>query len=374
MKIDAITLREIRMPLVHFFETSFGRTTARRILLVTLHAQGLNAWGECVAGEHPYYSEESVDTAWQVISAELAPVLLGKNLEKGSDCPAWFARVRGHRMAKAALENAAWAAEAQEKKMPLWKLLGGSRKEIACGVSIGIQDSIEQLEEKVATEVASGYQRIKLKCKPGWDLKIFERIRRRWPDITLSCDANSAYTLADIEHLKQFDEFKLLMIEQPLWYDDFYFHARLQEQLKTAICLDEAIRGARDAEAAADTGSCRIVNVKVGRVGGFSSALAVHDICKQKKIPVWCGGMLESGIGRAHNIALSTLENFSLPGDVSASKRYWKDDIIEPGVEVSKQGMIKISDEVGTGYKVREDLIEKLTARKLTIKGEAVGA
>ena len=374
MKIEAITLREIRMPLVHFFETSFGRTTARRILLVTLHAQGLDAWGECVAGEHPYYSDESVDTAWQVISAELAPALIGKSLEKGSDCAALFARVRGHCMAKAALENAAWMAEAQEKKMPLWKLLGGSRKEIACGVSIGIQDSIEQLEEKVATEVAAGYQRIKLKCKPGWDLKIFERIRRRWPDITLSCDANSAYTLADIEHLKQFDEFNLLMIEQPLWYDDFYFHARLQKQLKTAICLDEAIRGARDAEAAADTGSCRIVNVKVGRVGGFSSALAVHDICKQKKIPVWCGGMLESGIGRAHNIALSTLENFSLPGDVSASKRYWKDDIIEPEVEVSKEGTIKISDEVGTGYKVREDLIEKLTARKITIKAEAVGA
>ena len=374
MKIEAITLREIRMPLVHFFETSFGRTTARRILLVTLHAQGLDAWGECVAGEHPYYSDESVDTAWQVISAELAPALIGKSLEKGSDCAALFARVRGHCMAKAALENAAWMAEAQEKKMPLWKLLGGSRKKIACGVSIGIQDSIEQLEEKVATEVAAGYQRIKLKCKPGWDLKIFERIRRRWPDITLSCDANSAYTLADIGHLKQFDEFNLLMIEQPLWYDDFYFHARLQKQLKTAICLDEAIRSARDAEAAADTGSCRIVNVKVGRVGGFSSALAVHHICKQKKIPVWCGGMLESGIGRAHNIALSTLENFSLPGDVSASKRYWKDDIIEPEVEVSKEGTIKISDEVGTGYKVREDLIEKLTARKMTIKGEAVGA
>ncbi len=374
MKIEAITLREIRMPLVHFFETSFGRTTARRILLVTLHGQGLDAWGECVAGEHPYYSDESIDTAWHVISAELAPILVGRILEKGSECALLFARVRGHRMAKAALENAAWAGEASEKKMPLWKLLGGSRKEIACGVSIGIQDSIDQLEEKVAIEVDAGYQRIKLKCKPGWDVKIFERIRRHWPRITLSCDANSAYTLADTDHLKRFDEFDLLMIEQPLWYDDFYFHATLQKHLKTAICLDEAIRGVRDAEAAADLGSCRIINVKVGRVGGFSSAIAVHDICRQKQIPVWCGGMLESGIGRAHNVALSTLDNFSLPGDVSASKRYWKEDIIEPEVKVSKEGTIKISDGVGTGYKVREDLIEKLTARKVTITREAAGA
>jgi O-succinylbenzoate synthase len=372
MKIEAITLREIRMPLVHFFETSFGRTTSRRILLVKLHADGLEAWGECVAGGHPYYSEESIDTAWQVITSELAPALIGKRIEKGSECGALFARIRGHRMAKAALENAAWAAEAIAKKMPLWKLLGGTRKEIACGVSIGIQDSIEQLEEKVSIELEAGYQRIKLKCKPGWDLKVFERIRCRWPKITLSCDANSAYTLADAEHLKEFDRFNLLMIEQPLWHDDFYFHARLQKQLKTAICLDEAIRGPRDADAAAELGSCRIVNVKVGRVGGFSSAIAVHDVCKQRKIPVWCGGMLESGIGRAHNIALSTLENFSLPGDVSASKRYWKEDIIEPCVEVARNGTITISDGVGTGYKVREDLIAKLTARELTIKTEAV--
>jgi O-succinylbenzoate synthase len=374
MKIEAITLREIRMPLVHFFETSFGRTTSRRILLVKLHAEGLEAWGECVAGEHPYYSEESIDTAWQVITSELAPALIGKRIEKGSECAALFARLRGHRMAKAALENAAWAAEATARKMPLWKLLGGTRKEIACGVSIGIQDSVEQLEEKVSTELDAGYQRIKLKCKPGWDLKIFERIRSRWPKITLSCDANSAYTLADADHLKEFDRFHLLMIEQPLWHDDFYFHARLQKQLKTAICLDEAIRGPRDADAAGELGACRIVNVKVGRVGGFSSAIAVHDVCKARKIPVWCGGMLEAGIGRAHNIALSTLENFSLPGDVSASKRYWKEDIIEPAVEVSPKGTIKISDEVGTGYKVGEDLIAKLTARQLTIKNEAVGA
>ena len=374
MKIDSITVREIQMPLVHFFETSFGRTTGRRIILVTVHAEGITAWGECVAGEHPHYSDECVETAWYAITRELAPAVIGKRLNRAGNCVPYFAQIRGHRMAKASIENALWAAEAVEKQLPLWKLLGGTRKEINCGVSIGIQDSPEQLEVKVETELAAGYQRIKLKCKPGWDLKIFERIRKRWPEITLSCDANSAYTLTDTEHLKQFDQFKLLMIEQPLWHDDFYFHARLQKQIKTRICLDEAIRNARDAEAAADLGSCGIINVKVGRVGGFSEALKVHDLCQERKIPVWCGGMLESGIGRAHNIALSTLPNFSLPGDVSASKRYWKEDIIEPEVVVSKKGTITVSDAVGTGYRVREDFIEKLTVRKEKIGAGAIAA
>ncbi|MCU1284510.1 MAG: O-succinylbenzoate synthase [Acidobacteriales bacterium] len=374
MKIDSITVREIQTPLVHFFETSFGRTTGRRIILVTVNGQGLKAWGECVAGEHPHYSDESVETAWYAITRELAPSLVGKQLDRAADCVPLFAGIRGHRMAKASIENALWVAEAEAKQMPLWKLLGGTRKEIACGVSIGIQNSPEQLEEKVATELDAGYQRIKLKCKPGWDLKIFERIRKRWPNITLSCDANSAYTLNDLNHLKQFDQFKLLMIEQPLWHDDFYFHARLQKQITTRICLDEAIRNARDAEAAIDLGACGIINVKVGRVGGFSEALKVHAICEQRKIPVWCGGMLESGIGRAQNVALSTLPNFTLPGDVSASKRYWKEDIIEPEVTVSKQGTIPISDAVGTGHKVREDLIEKLTVRKETIGAGAMTA
>jgi O-succinylbenzoate synthase len=200
--------------------------------------------------------------------------------------------------------------------------------------------------------------------KPGWDVKVLERIRQKWPDILLSCDANSAYTLEDIGHLKRFDQFKLLMIEQPLWNDDIYLHARLQRELKTRICLDESIRNARDAEMAAELRACGIMNIKVGRVGGFSEAVRVHDICQLHQIPVWCGGMLESGVGRAQNIALSTLNNFSLPGDVSASKRYWKEDIIEPEVTVSSQGTIKVCDQPGTGYRVREDVIEKLTVRK----------
>ena len=371
MKIEAVTLREIRMPLVHFFETSFGRTYSRRIVLVTLHCQGLTTWGECVAGEDPFYSEESIETAWYVLRDYLAPALIGKDLKRGAECAALFERVRGHRMAKAALENACWVAEAQEKNLPLWKLLGGSRKEIACGVSIGIQDSVEQLLENIESELAAGYQRIKVKVKPGWDVAVLARIRKRWPKIVLSCDANSAYRLEDFEHLKKFDEFALLMIEQPLWSDEIFQHAALQKQLKTDICLDESIHSARDAEAAIELGACRIINLKVGRLGGFSEAIATHDICRQHKIPVWCGGMLESGIGRAQNVALSTLENFRLPGDVSASQRYWKEDIVEPEIEVSAQGTIAINDQPGTGYRVREDLIEKLTARKEEIRREA---
>ncbi len=367
MRIEAITLRELKMPLVHFFETSFGRTYTRRIFLITLHGDGPEGWGECVAGENPYFSEEYIEGAWDIITRYLAPALLGKTLRSGREVPRLLAQVREHRMAKAALENAAWDAEALEKGVPLWKLLGGERREIACGVSIGIQDSHAQLLEKIETELAAGYQRIKIKVKPGWDVDVLEKIRTRWPDILLSCDANSAYTLADEQHLKSFDRFKLLMIEQPLWSNDFYFHARLQKQLQTALCLDEAIRSARDAEAALELGACRIVNIKVGRVGGFSEAIAVHDVAQRFGVPAWCGGMLESGVGRSHNVALSTLANFRLPGDVSASKRYWKEDIIEPEVEVSSTGTIAISDQPGRGYEIRKDLVEALTVREETL-------
>lgn len=368
MKIEAITLREIHMPLVHFFETSFGRTYSRRILLVTVHCEGVDGWGECVVGEDPFYSSEWIETAWPTLRSYLIPMLLGKRVDSGRECPALLARVTGHRMSKAGLENALWEAEALQKQQPLWKLLGGTRSEIPSGVSIGIQDSVEQLLEKIQTELAAGYRRIKVKVKPGWDVNVLERIRSRWADITLSCDANSAYTLDETEHLRKFDQFNLLMIEQPLWNDEIYYHARLQKELRTAICLDESIINARSAAFAVETGACRIINIKVGRVGGFSEALKIHDVCQSHKVPVWCGGMLETGIGRGQNIALSTLPNFSLPGDVSASKRYWKEDIIEPEVEVSPQGMIAITDKPGTGYRLKTDLVEKLTVRKETFR------
>ena len=305
ISIDCIHLREINLSLAHPFETSFGQTTNRRILLVEIESDGLTAWGECVAGEHPYFSGETIDTAWMIIESELAPRLLDADLTGGGDCPEIFRQVRGHRMAKAALENAVWDLMAQRSGISLASLLGGTRATIPCGVSIGIQPSLENLMDAVAKEIGAGYQRIKLKCKPGWDTKIFEAVRNRWPDVALSCDANSAYRMKDFGHIAGWDEFGLLMIEQPLWYDDFYFHSMLQKTIGTSICLDESIRNRRDALAAIDMESCRIINIKVGRVGGFSEAIAVHNAAAERGIPVWCGGMLETGIGRAHNIALS---------------------------------------------------------------------
>jgi O-succinylbenzoate synthase len=368
MKIEAIHLREVQMPLAHPFETSFGVTTGRRILLVELESEGISSWGECVAGEHPYFSDEQVDTAWLIMETELSPRLLGKDVASGRDCPALFAQVRGHRMAKAALENAVWEMDSLRQGISLGKLLGGTREKIPCGVSIGIQPTIEKQLEKVATEVAAGYQRIKLKCKPGWDEHMFTAVREKFPNIVMSCDANSAYRLDDAERIATWDRFHLLMIEQPLWYDDFYFHRKLQERIKTPICLDECIRNRRDAEAALELGSGRIINIKVGRVGGFTEAIAVHDVAQKHGVPVWCGGMLETGIGRAQNIALSSLPNFSLPGDVSASKRYWAEDVIEPEVTVSAQGEIVVPTSPGRGYEVVRDRVEKITVRHKTLR------
>ena len=373
IKIDAIHLRDIAMPLAHPFETSFGLTTGRRILLVELESEGLTAWGECVAGEHPYFSDESIDTAWIMTETELAPRLLNATeLDGGGSCPDIFKQVRGHRMAKAALENAVWDLTAQREDVALSQLLGGTRAIIPCGVSIGIQPSIEVLLDTIAKELAAGYQRIKLKCKHGWDTRIFEAVRARWPEILLSCDANSAYRMRDFDHIASWDQFDLLMIEQPLWYDDFYFHSMLQKRIETSICLDESIRNRRDALAAIEMESCRIINIKNGRVGGFSEAIAVHNAAMERGIPVWCGGMLETGIGRVHNIALSSLPNFSLPGDVSASSRYWEEDIIEPAVTVSLAGEIVVPTITGSGYIVRRDRIDALTVRRETVRSRAL--
>ncbi len=374
MRVDAITMRELQIPLKHFFETSFGRVTHRRVLLITAECEGVEGWAECVAGGGPFFSSEWIETAWVTIREFLAPALLGAKLDSARDAGKLMARVRGHNMAKAALENALWEAEAKQNQQPLWMLLSGTRSEIASGVSIGIQDSHDQLLEKIETEVSAGYQRIKVKVKPGWDLDVLEKIRARWPSITLSCDANSAYRPSDLEHLCKFEQFNLLMIEQPLWEDDIFYHAQLQRELKTAICLDESIHNARDAETAIELGACRVINIKVGRVGGFTEAIAVHNACQKRGVPVWCGGMLETGIGRAHNVALSTLPNFRLPGDVSASSRYWAEDIIEPEIEISPKGMIAVSKEAGLGYEIKTDLINKLTVRKEILRLRAATA
>jgi o-succinylbenzoate synthase len=372
MRIDAIILRELHMPLVRPFETSFGVTRDRRILLAEVRSEGLTGWGECTVGERPFFSEESTDTAWQVLTRELGPMLAAEPVEHGGDCPRIFRQVRGNRMAKATLENAIWDLEAQREGISLSRLLGGVREEIPCGVSLGIQSSIPELLSIIERELAAGYQRIKLKCKPGWDIEVFDQVRNRWPDILLSCDANSAYRLGDIEHLVGFEAFDLLMIEQPLWHDDFYYHSMLQKQMQTAICLDESIRNRRDALAAIEMESCRIINIKLGRVGGFSEAIHVHNAALERGISVWCGGMLESGIGRSHNIALASLENFSLPGDVSASARYWLEDIVEPEITVSSKGEIGIQDVPGRGYEVKSELIERLTVRKENIRAFAL--
>jgi len=369
MKIEAITLREIRMPLVRFFETSFGRTSERRILLVTVHCEGVEGWGECTAGEHPFYCEESTDTAWMVLRDYLAPALAGAEVEGGRDAARHMPAVRGHRMAKAALENAIWDAEAQQRQLPLSRLVGGTREELPAGVSIGIQDSHEQLLETIARELEAGYQRIKIKVKPGWDLDVLEKVREKWPKIALSCDANSAYTLDDLEHLKKFDQYRLLMLEQPLWSDEIFLHGLLQRELTTSLCLDECILSARHALAAIEWKACRILNIKLGRVGGFSEAIRVHDVAYRAAIPVWCGGMLESGVGRAHNLALSSLTGFTLPGDVSASARYWQEDIVDPEITVTPQGEIPVSTATGRGYEVKRELIERLTVRQELVRG-----
>ena len=369
MLIHSIELREIRLPLVHFFETSFGRTIERRIVLVRVtDTDGAYGWGECTAGEEPFYSDEWTDTAWATLRHFLAPMVVGKTVDSAADVSALMKPVRGHRMAKATIETACWDLEAKRLKVPLWKHLGGTRAEIACGVSIGIQDSVEILLEKIRKEVDAGYQRIKIKIKPGWDLKIIESVRQEFPNIRLMGDANSAYTLADVPLFKELDNFNLMMLEQPLAHDDIFDHAKLQREIQTPVCLDESIHSAADATHAIELGSCKIINVKLGRVGGHAEAKRIENVARENSLPIWCGGMLESGVGRAHNIAMSTLAGFSLPGDVSASARYWSEDIIEPPVIVSSSGAIKPPDAPGIGFDVNLPRIESLTVRKETIR------
>ncbi len=365
MKIERITLRQIRMPLVHFFETSFSRTYARDIVLVEVQTDGASGWGEVTAGENPFYNEEWTGSAWPILRDYVAPRVLGREIEKPEDVYPLTAHIRGHKMARGGLETAVWDLAARMDGVPLWKKIGGgARPEIPCGVSIGIQDSVEQLLEKIAGELAAGYQRIKMKIKPGWDVDVIRQVRERFPAIKLMADANSAYTLADADHLRKLDDFYLMMIEQPLAHDDIIDHAELQYRLQTPICLDECIRSAHHAEQAVKLRACGIINIKLGRVGGFAEARRVHDVAQAASIPVWCGGMLEAGIGRAHNIALATLPNFVLPGDVSASQRYWKRDIIEPAVETTPQGTIVVRDEPGFGYALDHDYIRHITVRE----------
>jgi O-succinylbenzoate synthase len=368
IQLDGITLRQIKMPLVHFFETSFGRTTERHMVLVEVTAGGVSGWGEVTAGENPFYNEEWTESAWLILRDYVAPRVLRHNFASASEVGARTAHIRGHQMARGGLEVAVWDLEARLLGSPLYQHIGGgARREIPCGVSIGIQDSVEQLLEKIETELAAGYQRIKIKIKPGWDVEVVRQVRRRFPGILLMADANSAYTLDDASRLKCLDEFNLMMIEQPLAHDEIIDHAKLQAQLKTPICLDECIRSAHQAEQALAMDAGRIINIKLGRVGGFAEAKRVHHVAQRRGVPVWCGGMLEAGIGRAHNIALATLANFTLPGDVSASQRYWARDIIVPPVQTTPRGTIVVRDAPGFGYDLDHEFLDSITVRRQII-------
>jgi len=366
VRITQIELREVRMRLLRPFETSFGVTRDRRILLVTASdgaPDGHVGYGEVTAGEGPFYCHETVDTAWYVLAEFVIPRVIGKDLPGARDFTPLVADIRGHYMARGGLEAALWDLEARQRGEPLWKFLGGTRAEVDTGVSLGIQANIDELLELIQSEVDAGYQRIKIKIKPGWDVEVMRQVRAAFPKIRLMGDANSAYTLADVDIFRQMDALDVMMFEQPLHHEDIIDHAELQRQIHTPICLDESIHSADDARKAIQIGACRIINIKLGRVGGHREARAVHDVCRDNGIPVWCGGMLESGIGRAHNVALSSLENFSLPGDVAASKRYWAEDVIEPRVEVSPKGTIAQRMEPGIGYAVNLETLERWTVR-----------
>ena len=360
IEIEAVEIRLIRLPLLEPFETSFGKIDSRQIFLVCLHSDGLKGWGEVVAAERPLYSYETVGTAFHVIRDFFGPALLGEPIAGLSDLAKRLAPFRGHNMAKAGLELAYMDLLAQTSQQSLSALIGGTQKKIAVGVSLGIQPTVSQLLDRVERFLGLGYQRIKLKIKPGWDLDVVDEVRRRNPNILLSVDANSAYTLSDGDHLQGLDQYNLLMVEQPLQNDDLVDHAKLQRLMTTAICLDESIVSQRQAAAALELESCRIINIKIGRVGGYSEALGIHDLCAARRIPVWCGGMLESGIGRAHNIALASLQGFTLPGDISASSRYFARDIICPEVTVS-DGTVKVPEGIGLGFEVDLGFIEQLT-------------
>jgi O-succinylbenzoate synthase len=367
VKIERLELRLLELPLVHFFETSFGRVHDKQFILVTLSGGGVTAHGECVADRDPYYSSETNEAAWHVISEFIAPRVLGVEFAHPRDVFGALKAIRGHNMAKAAVEMAAWDLFARQRGEPLARVLGGTRDRIASGVSIGIQDSIAELAAKVEHERAAGYQRIKIKIKPGWDVEPVEMIRDRFGAIPLMVDANAAYTPADGDHLAELDRFELMMIEQPLDYDDIAEHAALQRRLRTAICLDESIKTVGLARDAIQRSACRIINIKPGRVGGFAESIRLHDVCQQHGIPVWHGGMLESGIGRAANVHLSSLPNFSLPGDVAASKRYFVPDLVEPPIEVASDGTISVPQGAGLGVSIRDDRVAGATRRHATL-------
>ncbi|WP_042476349.1 o-succinylbenzoate synthase [Bacillus ndiopicus] len=364
MKITEMTIRHLQMELKSPFTTSFGTFTTKNFLLLEAKDEsGKIGWGESVAFDSPWYNEETLKTNWHMLEDFLIPLILNKEISHPDEVSEIFAAIRKNNMAKSTIEGAVWDIYAQQTKQSLAQALGGTKDKIEVGISIGIQNSIEELVQLVDGYVKEGYKRIKVKVKPGWDVEVMRTLRNTFPNVAIMADANSAYSLEDIELLKQLDEFNLTMIEQPLASDDIIDHAKLQQQVSTPICLDESIHSLEDARKAIELGATKIINIKIGRVGGLTEAKKIHDYCAAAGIPVWCGGMLESGVGRAHNVALTTLSNFILPGDTASSNRYWEKDIIEPEV-VAEDGYIQVPQEIGIGYEVNRETVEAYTVAK----------
>ncbi|RUL49568.1 o-succinylbenzoate synthase [Lysinibacillus antri] len=361
MKITEVTIRHLKMRLKHPFTTSFGTIQDKEFLLLEAKDEsGRIGWGESVAFEAPWYNEETMKSTWYILEDFLIPIILNKEILHPDEVSESFQGIRKNCMAKSTIEGAIWDIYAQTQNQSLMEVLGGTKEKIEVGISIGIQPTMEQQVAVVEKAIKDGYKRIKVKIKPGWDINVMRTLREHFPDVPMMADANSAYTLEDIELLKQLDEFNLTMIEQPLAYDDIIDHAALQKQLKTPVCLDESIHSLEDTRKAIELGACGVINIKIGRVGGISEAKRIHDYCEEHGIPVWCGGMLESGIGRAHNIALTTLSNFVMPGDTAGSSHYWEQDIIEPEVVV-ENGYITVPQQVGIGYKPNLEAINRYT-------------
>ncbi|WP_019121610.1 o-succinylbenzoate synthase [Brevibacillus massiliensis] len=368
MKLEAITLRRMRMELKAPFTTSFGTFLQKDFILVEMRDQeGNSGWAESVAFAAPWYNEETLETNWHIMKDFLIPLLFETPITHPDEVSQRFAHIRRNNMAKAALEGAVWDLYAKRQNVSLAKALGGERTEIEVGISIGIQKSVKDLLALIDQYVSEGYRRMKVKIKPGWDVDVMAEVRRHFPDILLMADANSAYTMEHADRLKELDAFNLMMIEQPLASDDIVDHAQLQRQLNTPICLDESIHSVEDARKAIELRSCKIINIKIGRVGGLTESKKIHDLCADRNIPVWCGGMLESGVGRAHNIALTTLSNFTMPGDTAASSRYWDRDIIDPEVTV-ENGVIRVPEQRGIGYEPNRDAIDRFTLASQTFR------
>jgi O-succinylbenzoate synthase len=368
MRIDRIELRHIKMELVSPFVTSMGTEYDEEHIIVRVDGEGITGWGESVAEGTPFYSYETVQTAWHILRDFLIPSILGKELTGINDAIALYSKVRGHMMAKAGLEAALWDAFAKSKKISLSEMIGGTRSKIDVGVSIGIQTSEKELLKKAEGYLREGYKRIKIKIAPGNDIRFVSAIRMEFPSIQFQVDANSAYTLDDIGLFKKLDEYNLLLIEQPLGYEDIYDHSKLQRELKTPVCLDESIHSLDDTRAAIELDSCRIINIKPGRVGGFTESKLIHDYCESMNVPVWHGGMLQSGIGWAGNVALASLPNFTLPGDISASKRYYREDIVEPEFVVNPDGTMDVPAKTGIGVEVNMKMLEKVTVKSELFK------